>query len=203
MLTHPESYLAHILRASSPSETLAAEAPWEHPSVESASQQLRDWLHDARLFSLVQQGATLLYNHMLAEALEDDEAVERFSGELATWSHRREAPDLGLEQWDRAAMWERLLRANPRLRRRTREFADHWYELAAASGELGLADRREARRLVRDRERELKGARARLTYREARDRRRGYPVSTPLLFRWPQVQTITTDILDGLGVADA
>ncbi len=203
VLTHPQSYLAHILQTSAAREIPTAEAPWEHASAESAPQYLQDWLHDARLFSLVQQGATVLYNRMLAEELEDDEAVERFSVELATWSQAQEAAELELEQWDRNSMWGRLLRANPRLRRRTREFADHWYQLAAASGQQGLADQREARRLVRDRERELKGARARLTHREARDRRRGYPVSAPLLFRWPQAQTITIDILDGLGMARA
>ena len=72
-------------------------------------------------------------------------------------------------------MWERLHRANPRLHRRTRDFADHWYEVTAACGQSSPADRADARTLVRERERELKGARARLTYKEARDRRQGYP----------------------------
>ena len=122
VLTHSQSYLAHILQTSAVGEIHAAEAPWEHPSVESASQHVRDWLHDARLFSLVQQGATLLYNRMLAEELNDDEAVERFSVELATWTQAQEAAEIELEQWDRTAMWARLLHENPRLRRRTREF---------------------------------------------------------------------------------
>lgn len=203
VLTHPQSYLAHILQTSASGETLAAEAPWEHPSAESASRQLRDWLRDAHLFSLVQQGATLLYNHMLAEALDDDEAVGRVSAQLASWAEARADSQLELEQWDRAAMWGRLLSANPRLRRRTREFADRRYELATARARPALADRQQARALIRERERDLKGARARLTFREARDRRRGYPVSGRLLFRWPQAQAIMGDILDGLAVARA
>ena len=63
--------------------------------------------------------------------------------------------------------------------------------------------RREARNLIRQREHALKGARARLTYAEARDRRRGYPTSARLQFRWLQVQRITADILQALGAADA
>ena len=40
--------------------------------------------------------------------------------------------------------------------------------------------------------------RARLTYAEARDNRRGYPASGRLQFRWPQVQRIVADILEPL-----
>ena len=203
VLTHPQSYLAHILQTSASTDTRAAEAPWEHPSAESASRELRDWLRDACLFSLVQQGATLLYNQMLAEALDDDEAVGRFSEQLASWTQAKSDSQLEFEHWDRAAMWGRLLSANPRLRRRTREFADRWYELATTRARPALADRHQARALIRARERDLKGGRARLTFREARDRRRGYPVSGRLLFRWPQAQAIMSDILDGLAVARA
>ena len=56
----------------------------------------------------------------------------------------------------------------------------------------------EAQRLIREREHVLKGGRARLTYAEARDRRRGYPTSARLEFRWTQVQRITSDIMSAL-----
>ena len=203
VLTHPQSYLAHILQASAAGETRDAEAPWDHPSAGSASHAVQAWLHDARLFSLVQQGAALLYNFMLAEALEDEEGSGEVSAELASWSQTKADAQSELESWDRAAMWERLHRANPRLHRRTRDFADHWYEVTVACGQSSLADRADARTLVRGRERELKGARARLTYKEARDRRQGYPTSAPLRFRWPQARQITADVLDGLGAAGA
>ena len=55
-----------------------------------------------------------------------------------------------------------------------------------------------ARRLIRERERALKGARARLTYAEARDRRRGYPFAGLLEYRWAQVKRISADILSPL-----
>ena len=106
-----------------------------------------------------------------------------------------EASQDDLKSWDRAAMWQRLWTANPRLRMRTREFADRWYMLATTQP---VADEPEARRLIRERERALKGMRSRLTYAEARDHRRGYPTSARLQFRWPQVQRMAADILDGL-----
>ena len=52
--------------------------------------------------------------------------------------------------------------------------------------------------MVRERERALKGARSRLTYAEARDRRRGFPFAGRLEYRWTQVQRISADILSAL-----
>ena len=88
--------------------------------------------------------------------------------------------------------------ANPRLRPRTREFADQWFELVSTPGDGPVQDRPEARRIVRERERALKSARARLTYAEARDRRSGYPFSDRQEYRWTQVKTICADILSAL-----
>ena len=203
VLTHPQTYLAHILQTNEAGESSAAISPWDHPAAQTAPASVRAWLHDARLFSLVHQGGTLLYDLMLAEALEDEESIDEFSDDLGAWDESMAAAEPDLERWDRAAMWQRLRSANPRLRRRTQEFADCWYILAATQPASSLVGRREARDLIRQREHALKGARARLTYAEARDRRRGYPTPARLQFRWPQVQRITADILNALGAADA
>ena len=203
VLTHPQTYLAHILRTNEAEESRSGIFPWDHSAAQTAPASVQGWLHDARLFSLVHQGGMLLYDHMLAEALEDEESIGDFSGELGVWSESMAAAEPELECWDRAAMWQRLRSANPRLRRRTEEFADRWYILVATQPGSSLVGRREARDLIRQREHALKGARARLTYAEARDRRRGYPTSARLQFRWLQVQRIIADILQALGAADA
>ena len=203
VLTHPQAYLAHILQTSDAGESSAAISPWDHPAAQTAPASVRAWLHDARLFSLVHQGGTLLYDLMLAEALEDEAGINQFSEGLAVWSDSMAAAQPDLERWDRGAMWERLLTANPRLRHRTREFADRWYTIAAGQPGSSLSSQGAARSLIRGREHALKGARARLTYAEARDRRRGYPTYERLQFRWPQVQRITADILGALSTADA
>ena len=91
-----------------------------------------------------------------------------------------------------------IARQRPRLRTRTREFADLWYELASTLRGGSIGDSTEAQRLIREREHTLKGARARLTYAEARDRRRGFPTSARLEFRWTQVQRVTSDIMSAL-----
>ena len=61
-----------------------------------------------------------------------------------------------------------------------------------------IVDSAEAQRLIREREHTLKRARARLTYAEARDRRKGFPTTERLEFRWTQVQRITSDIMSAL-----
>ena len=198
VLTHPDSYLAHILQTSKAVDADSATYPWDHPAANTAPPSVRDWLHDARLFSLVHQGAILLYNLMLAKELDNEDSIDEFSTGLAAWSGSIADSGSDLERWNRASMWNRLLGANPRLRTRTREFADRWYELAATWRGGSIGDSMEVQRLIREREHALKGARARLTYVEARDRRRGFPTSARLEFRWTQVQRITSDIMFAL-----
>lgn len=203
VLTHPLSYLAHLLQRGDISEAATVAYPWDHAAAQTAQESTRAWLHDARLFSLVHQGGTLLYNFMLAEALEDEAGTSEFADGLAAWSEEMSAARFDLDRWDRVAMWQRLLSADPRLRSATRAFADSWFALAVSVPGSGLASFASARTLIRERERTLKGQRARLTYSEARDRRRGYPTSARLQYRWPQGRQIVDDILSGLRAADA
>ena len=65
VLTHPDSLLAHILQTGEGVDVYSATYPWDHPTAHTAPASVREWLHDARLFSLVHQGAVLLYNLML------------------------------------------------------------------------------------------------------------------------------------------
>ena len=197
-LSHRRSFLAHVLRHSNVEELRIGKLPWDHPAAESAPTQTRAWLKDAQLFSLVHEGGLLLFNLMLAELLGEDARRDDYSDRLASWSGDIAAIGPELRSWDRAGMWDRLRRANPRLRPMTREFADRWFELVATPGNSPIQDRSEARRLVRERERALKGGRARLSYAEARDRKRGYPFAGLLEYRWTQVKRIGEDILSVL-----
>ena len=135
---------------------------------------------------------------MLAELQCDEARRNDYSARLTRWSGDIDAVVHELRRWDRASMWHRLHRANPRLRPRTREFADRWFGLVSTPTGDPIQDRPEARRLVLERERALKGGRARLSYAEARDRKRGYPFAGRLDYRWTQVKRIATDILSPL-----
>lgn len=198
--THNESFLSHLLESGNGDAGGDVSFPWEHPAARTVPPEVQSWLHDARLFSLVHRGAALLYSLMLAEMLAADgygqeHRVEGFSEDFASWSLDIEASLADIRQWDRASMWRRILQANPRIRSLAQQFADSWYSLVMTRPPASLADWREARDLIRNRERALKGPRARLTNSDARAARRGYPASRRLEFRWSQVMTITNDIL--------
>ena len=199
-LKHPQTYLAHILREGDVRKIWDADYPWEHSSAALTTPTLAAWLDDAKLFSLVHRGAAVLYSVMLAEALEHHEDVSIFSTALTEWFEEIHEHQDDLAQWDRPAMWRRLQEANPRLRPATMTFADRWHALAMEMTRHQLVPEAHpgARAVVREREVALKGRRARLTYAEARDIRRGYPASGRLDFRWGQVQRIVADILEPL-----
>lgn len=197
---HNESFLAHLLEPGNGDAGGDVSFPWEHRAARTAPTEVQSWLHDARLFSLVHRGAALLYSLMLADMLvadgyDQEHRVKGFSREFAEWSREIEASLVDIRQWDRAAMWRRILRANPRIRPLARQFADGWYSLVSTRQPASLAEDPEARDIIRNRERALKGARARLSNSDARAARRGYPASGRLEFRWSQVMTMTNDIL--------
>ena len=197
---HSESLLAHLLEPGNDNRDVGVDFPWGHPAARTAPPAIQRWLQDASLFSLVHRGAALLYSLMLAEMLvadgyDQEHRVEVFSRDFASWSREIEASFADIGQWDRAAMWQRILGSNHRIRPLVRRFTDSWYSLVTTHAITSLADDREARDLIRNRERSLKGARARLTNADARAARRGYPASGRLTFRWPQVMTMTDDIL--------
>ena len=197
---HSESLLAHLLEHGNDNRGVSVDFPWGHPAARTAPPAVQRWLQDASLFSLVHRGAALLYSLMLAEMLvadgyDQEHRVEVFSRDFASWSREIEASFADIRQWDRAAMWQRILGSNHRIRPLARRFTDSWYSLVTTHATTSLAGDREARDLIRNRERSLKGARARLTNADARAARRGYPASGRLTFRWPQVMTMTDDIL--------
>ncbi len=198
-LNHPASYLAHILQTGKAGDLDIANYPWDyHTAVQTAPPPVQDWLGDARLFSLIHQGAVILYNQMLAKVLGDEKRIEGFTCRLGRWSEVIDDAKTELEGWDRRLMWQRLNTVNPRLRASTHKFADRWYDLAVTQTGSSIGDRSDARTLIRERELQLKGARARLTHAAARERRRSYPTTARLAFRWTQVRQIMIDILAAL-----
>ena len=197
--THGNSFLAHLLHAEAGDSSQSTDFPWEHPASLSAPRSARNWLHDARLFSLVHRGAAILYNLMLAQANGNTDRADMFHDRLAMWTDEINGAYADIVNWDRDALWRRLEAANPRIRGSTKLFADRWFALVTAAPLSSPAENPAARDLIRDRERALKHTRARLSYEDARSARSGYPTSARLEFRWSQAKTIVSDIREGLG----
>lgn len=198
VLGHPQSWLAYLLQHGTSADVELTTAPWEHPLAQTAPIAIREWLEDARRLSLVHEGAGLLYVLLLARRLGDEASLEAFSNRFREWCERINSAATDLAQWDRTAMWARLRDRNPNIRFETSQFVQRWAQLATAGRPERLLTDSTTHELIIRREHELKHARARLTYDEALDRRRGYPAPDAMVFRWPQASRIIRDILDGI-----
>ena len=192
-LSQPRSYLAHLLKFGNAAAIAAAAVPWECPAARTAPEPARTLLDDAANLSLVHDGASILYNRLLAEANKDAKRQAAFHDELERWSGEIAARQGELAAWDRSAMWSRLLSFRPGLRPATIEFVNDWFDLAVGSSEP--VNRSQTRAFLRDRELALKGRRARLSCADARLRQRGYSAWGQMAYRWGSARRILLDIL--------
>ncbi len=223
-LTASESdFLSERLRRSAPDSLLAAcvagkttgraaaKAPWEM-GIGRLEESLCTDIEYARLFSLVMEGAALLYNLMLSEELAgqtaaaDSTLVDRYRKALDVWAAQMVGDQDALAAWGQSPFWSRMRLLNPRLSSPACRFAATWIDLAVA-GPRGMKDDESARRLLRARERQTKGGLARLHNPRALERWSGASGLGRLTYRWTDANTIVTDIAKGsrrqLDVADA
>ena len=185
-----------------------SEFPWTDTVLMSAAGERKDVLADARRFSTVMNGASLLYNLLLAEAYESEgfDRVENKSDEyrerLTEWADQ---PGLSadIRSWDRAEFWRRIGEQNPRVNSKSRRFIDTWLDLLDQADLASLANDDEARSFIATREREHKRAQARLTNKRLLQAWLGSSGSRPLAYRWTQMRPVIHDIHDGLERSDA
>jgi hypothetical protein len=196
----PDSLLAACLTPQT-TRKAGAKAPWDL-GTEALSPRLREDIGHARLFSLVMEGAALLYNRLLAEASathfasSDTVRVDRYGTAIGRWAAEMVADEAALAAWNLDELWRRLLDLDPGISFRAREFSTRWIERArlAPGGVLGDP---QARELIRMRERQTKGALARLHNERALERWSGASSPGRLTYRWDQAKGIVTDILRG------
>ncbi len=183
--------------------------PWQHPQCGECSGRIQETLRHARLFSLALWGAALFYNRMLAERHiktgsdgQTGELAGRYRKRLTDWFDAVAAGGAELAQWSEARQdfWSVIERINPRVPKSTVRFVNAWLDIASEIGRIEeLLGSAAARDLIRNRERRLKGRRARLENPRALEMWSGAAGVARLSYRWPQVQVIVKDILEGLG----
>ena len=195
--SQPRTYLAHLLNDPDLEGIDKAETPWDCPAAATVEGPIKQLLDDARILSFVHSGATALYNLMLAEANQHEEQTDKYAKELNWWMAEVGARRTELSNWDRAAMWARIRAYHPGLRPATEAFVQAWFDLAVESG--AEVDRPQTRNLLVNRERVLKGRRARLSYPDARLRHGGYVAGGQMTYRWGPAKRILLDIIKALG----
>ncbi len=191
------SYLSLLLRDGTPSQH--GDEPWTHPLALTAPPEAREQLRHARLFAHAVRGAELLYNDELFRLLRADggePGITDYASLVEAWAGRMEELRDDYQAWDRNGFWETVLRRNPRAGA-SRPFIDWWLDVATGAPDR-VTTAADVRRRLAEREQRVKGARAKLTNRRARESSPAAHGGGLMSFRWPQAQRIILDIHEGL-----
>lgn len=157
-------------------------------------------LEHARRFSLLHEGAPILYNLLLARDKGWAEGVDRYTDLVQTWA-AHEGTREAAATWDRDDFWRCLAQARWRLNPTTRAYVDAWVGLVRDGPDLSRDAT--AEKLIRDRELSLKGRRSRFVNSDALEAWEGGNGMGRMLYRWPEAKQLVNDIHRGLGRVDA
>jgi hypothetical protein len=175
----------------------AVRFPWEHPLAEAMPEVHQGTLYHARMFSTVMHGAPILYNLMLAEEVGRDALVDEYRRRFQAWAEnleRQEVEVWSLGQMFAIARLQRLHAISPQ----TEEFVHRWVTMVRSDA-LTIPTSTEARKLLRNREMLLKGARSLFRNRRALEERfQGGLGMGQLSYRWAEVEALLNDLHDGL-----
>ena len=197
----PGTMLAYVVQGNR--QIRRVDAPWLYPQLDRLPQLLRDRLEEARRFSLLAIGAQYLYNLLMAERSNEDgirdepDLIDRYRTRLDEWATEVNQEVRALRSWNRPGFWALIYELSPGLRPTAYRFAETWIGMAIDDPQR-VADRQDARQLITNRERSLKGGLARLQSRRALERWNGASGLGRLTYRWPEGRMMAADILDGL-----
>lgn len=201
------AHLAQTRPAGWTTADAAPDAPWSpevldllDPTLDAG---LRAHVDLAARFSLYIQGANLLYNLLLAEATSGDaerftdDRTEHYQARLQDWAGAAQfTRPLGTE--DMADIAQLMVARNRRFTTKTQTFLTSWFD--AARSPFRVAGSARLRDLVKNRERDTKGLRARLRpgNQKALDAWGGESGTYRMLFRWGNVTRHLQDLYDGM-----
>ena len=199
-----------------------AASPWDEPSLPRAKATIRDRVELARRFSLHIEGMALIYNLLLAEAWGERfgshgsdpdirsraestrrskaRSVEHYRERIEEWATREDAEE---QPFGPNALWAFAAGCRTRVPTPQRRFVEGWSRRLAETGARGAADDAQLRRLVRDREIQLKRGRARLANPARLLEWGGDAGMGRMEFRWSTVLRLLRDLHRGIETAAA
>jgi len=199
----PKSLLDYLLRGDW--GDVADGGVWNHPVVEIVPHELARVVEHARCFAEVHHVAALLYNLLLMRAKNDQEGIQDFEERIQAWS------DTLMPRWNKLQRWcsafedfwwlSELAPTRGRHQRSTQDhrFLSRWCDLLTGCDQPEVVmELPEAHQLLRIREVELKGTRARLTHPEALDRWKGESGTVQIAYRWGTARRFLADVHDAL-----
>ena len=193
LLGHPRStVLAWLVEHARPSDVPFI---WEHPDANRFPTGTQEELADARMLSVIMQGAALLYNLLLARRRQWEEKIDEFGRRLAVWRTSLSADAGGHPgDWDLAELWHVIDRTPATVTRQTRAFVESWTALVIE--EDNLADSRSARELIGQRERQVKGPAGARLYSDAALHLWGGDAGTARMnYRWTIAERFVNDLV--------
>jgi len=195
---HPHSLLAVLVGRANPEDLEKAWA-WDHADLTEVSTDLKERLHDARLFSVCIQGASLLYNLMLAELRQHDEWIALYQRKLEKWAQEIDALETEVQDWRPDGVWSFVSRQGGRLGMPTRRFVESWIQEINQNGPRAVTEAgSRARELVRNRESALKRNRSRFRSSRRLELWGGESGTGRLDYRHWAAKRILQDLFDGL-----
>ena len=201
------SLLAHLVAADRSPST--SSAPWEDPACLAAPETQLQMLRLAEGFSLIMNGAALLYNVLVAERYEaagltrvTAPSQEHRDG-YEEWLDKLESNDLLLHDWDPEGLWGLVDDSGSRVTSRTRMFVSAWMSAVRdGAAPNALTDPAHSlRAVIANREQSIKRRQSRLTNARLLASWGGASGTRQLTYRWAQVRRVVTDIHEGLNRA--
>ena len=192
--TCPDSLLMFLAWHSEPADI---DFPWEHPDYAKFSDRHRELLDNARLFSETMHGASILYNWMLADVFPLKERSAEYSAMFADWTREMATARPRIQKWDLSRFWVIAKHPNHSITPKAQRFVQDWISLLLRHG-VDLGQSGEARKLVHDRETDLKKAKSRFNNRCALEKWGGAAGLGRISFRWASADQFLRDLQDGL-----
>ncbi|MCH8559681.1 DUF6361 family protein [Nesterenkonia sp. DZ6] len=170
------------------------DAPWDITSEVELPEPLHELVNTARGISFSILGASLLYNLALAEKSEDEERADHYESALSAWFSDREA-EAPLPSFQPRELLRVLPESMVRRVESSRGFLAQWTEhVENTRSAEALFRAPEVRQLISNRERRMKGKRARLYNPAALDQWSGASGTGRLTFRWSVVRQHLEDL---------
>lgn len=202
LTTCPGTMLAHVV-GSDVSPTPGLWAPWLDAACRSAEGEPAQWLQDGEAFSFIHNGATILYQHLLAELSASvfnagEDSLGPTQELLEAWEDQRDSKRDLLAGWDVNGYIDRAKALNRGINSNTADFARQMAN--AAMRPARLIDNGDFRAAVETREKLMKKSNSR--FRNERRLRAWQPPArvAALSFRWTQVRRNVLDIHAGLAL---
>ncbi|MBA7517038.1 hypothetical protein ES705_09088 [subsurface metagenome] len=172
---------------------------WENTFIYKLNNDLQIKVMHAQNFSEIMQGAALVYNYLLAEKKESEELINKYKERLAEWQMAMSSRVEIFSNWNLEHFWNLVYSERTiNISGRTKRFIDQWIEIVLKNIDDIFTNKEEINHLIYEREKEVKGRRARLRNPDYLAKWNGAAGTGQLDYRWHVVKKIVNDIILGL-----